>query len=365
MIPYQNRQLHFVFLFLIILFYHDVNAQGPDKNWIRPANAKSEAMWGIGNGIVFSIWPTGVEGDRENTGGPRGLIRVGYENNGTVYLVNFLAIEPVVSGKIEFSEISPSLIDNQWGKLIWSGESETDTAYFGGAKTRGIILHPDSLHPGVEELSVYLFMERFKNGAHPYLRLFIRSDNPGELGIEVFNHTGSAQMQRCAVSATMGNYSRLRKLHLKDKVIKSTDLYKGFNGTGFIERESYTVSQLWKAGNGDVLAVAESDEDLNSLNSWPQERSYLNRAGWRYRPNLKLSQYWRKDASEYDFSLMLRVNGRAKYWSGGSVNKQDYIDIPGGTSFENFELREKYHPGQKVYFGITGKTAQQLLLSKF
>jgi hypothetical protein len=355
----------FVFLFSMILFYQDLNAQSPNGNWIRPAHAKSEAMWGISNGIVFSIWPTGVEGDRENTGGPRGLIRVGYENKGTVYLINFLAIEPVVSGKIEYSEISPSLIDNQWGKLMWSGESETDTAYFGGAKTRGAILHPDSRHPEVEELSVYIFMERFKNGAHPYLRLFIRSDNPEELGIEVFNHSGSAPMQRCAVTATMGNYSRLRKLHLKDKVVNSTELYKGYDEIGFTEKETYTLSQLWKASNGDVLAVAESDEDFNSLNSWPKEKNYLDRAGWRYRPNLKLSQYWRKGASEYDFSLMLRVNGRAKYWSGGSRNKQDYIDIPGGPSFENFELRERYHPAQRVYFGITRKTAKQLLLSEF
>jgi hypothetical protein len=354
---------HYIFIvaFLTILFYQDLKAQTEDKNWIRPANAKSEAMWGISNGIVFSIWPTGVEGGQEKTGGPRGLIRVGYENKGTIYLINFLAIEPMVNGKIEYSEISPSLIDNQWGKLMWAGESATETAYFAGAKTRGAILHPDSRHPEVEELSVYIFMERFKNGAHPYLRLFIRSDRPEELGIEVFNHSGSTLMQRCAVTATMGNYSRLRKLHLKDKVVSSTDLYKGYDEIDFIEKDSYTAAQLWKAGNGDLIAVAEPDEDFNSLSSWPQEKSYLDRSGWRYRPNLKLSQYWRKDASEYDSSLELRVNGRAKYWSGGSRNKQNYVNIPGGPSFENFELREKYHSGQKFYYGITRKTAQQFL----
>ncbi|KQM69292.1 hypothetical protein ASE74_04570 [Pedobacter sp. Leaf216] len=351
----------FVFVFLMMGCYQDLKAQRSGKNWIRPKSAKSEAMWGIRNGIVFSIWPAGVENDRDNTGGPRGLIRVGYENKGTVYLINFLAIEPVVGGTIEYSEISPSLIDNQWGKLMWAGESKTDTAYFGGAKTRGAILHPDSRHPEVEELSVYIFMERFNNGAHPYFRLFIRSDNPEELGIEVFNHSSSAPMERCVVTATMGNYSRLRNLHLIDKVIKSTELYKGYEGIGFTEKESYPLSKLWKASNGDVLVVAESDEDVNSLNAWPQEKNYLDRAGWRYRPNIKLSQYWRKAASDYDSSLMLRVNGRAKYWSGGSINKEDYIDIPGGPSFENFELRERYHFAEKVYFGITKKSARQFL----
>lgn len=294
-----------------------------------------------------------------------GLIRVGYENKGSIYLINFLAIEPVVDGKIEYCEISPSRIDNQWGKLMWAGESETDTGYFPGAKTRGAILHPDSLHPEIEELSVYIFTERFNNGANPYLRLFIRSDNPDELGIEVFNHNRSAPMQRCAVTATMGNYSWLRRLYLKDRVIKSTELYKGYQENGFMERESYDVSQLWKTVNGDILVAAESDEDFISLSAWPQEKNYLEKAGWRYRPDLKLIQYWRKGASDYGPSLMLRVNGRAKYWSGGSPDRRDYIDIPGEPSFENFELRGKYHPGQKVYFGITKKTARQLVLSEF
>jgi|GEM_PF-3436832 len=63
---------NFIFVFLMVLFFQDIEAQSIDKNWIRPANAKSEALWGIGSGIVFGIWPTGVEGDRENTGGPRG-----------------------------------------------------------------------------------------------------------------------------------------------------------------------------------------------------------------------------------------------------------------------------------------------------
>jgi hypothetical protein len=355
-----NRYITIVY-FLIMISYQDLIAQTLSRNWIRPANAKSEAMWGITNGIVFSIWPTGVEGGQEETGGPRGLIRIGYENKGKIYLINFLAIEPLVNGKIEYSEISPSVIDNQWGKLMWAGENATDTAYFPGAKTRGTLLHPDSLHTEVEELSVFIYLERFRNGAHPYLRLFIRNDNPEELGIEIFNHSGSASMQRCAVSATMGNYSRLRNLYLKDLVVSAKNLYKGYEDIDFIEKESYAAAQLWKAENGDLIAIAESDEDFHSLSSWPQESSYQDRLGWRYRPNLKLSQYWRKNASEYDSSLVLRVNGRSKYWSGGSRNRQNYVNIPGGPSFENFELRENYHSGQRFYFGITRKTAKQFL----
>lgn len=350
---------------LLTIIFHEnkLHAQTTAKQWIRPANAKSAAMWGIHNGIIFSIWPSPIEGSTDDTGGPRGLIRVGYENNGRMYLINFLAVEPVVDNKMEFSEISPSQIDNRWGKLMWAGENETQADYFPAAKTSGNITHPDSLHPEVEELSVYIFMEQFMNGAHPYLRLSIRSDRPEELGIAIFNHKGSAQMQRCAITATMGNYSRLRHLYLKNTIIDSKELYKGFDGIDFIEKQSYSVQQMLNDDNGDFIAIAEPDESLLSLTSWPQQKAYLDRAGWRYRPDVKLSQYWRKENSKYDSTLVVRVNGRAKYWSGGSPNKNDYINIPGGPAFENFELREKYYQGQKFYFGITTKTPQQIIKS--
>ncbi|MCC8424740.1 hypothetical protein [Mucilaginibacter sp. UR6-11] len=341
-----------------------LQAQSTADRWIRPAHSKSAAIWGIKNGIVFSIWPSPIEGtDQENTGGPRGLIRVGYESKGTIYHINYLAVEPVVDDKMEFSEISPSQIDSRWGKLMWAGNDPTQTDYFPAAKTRGAISHPDSQHPGVEELSVYLFMERFMNGAHPYLRLSIRSDRPEELGIEIFNHKESARMQRCAITATMGNYSRLRNLYLKDGVVSAKELYKGFDGIDFIEKQSYPLQQMLRDDNADFIAIAAPDEDFASLTSWPQDKAYLAKAGWRYRPDVKFTQYWRKESAKYDPSLMIRVNGRAKYWSGASPNPNDYVNIPGGPAFENFELRENYYPGEKFYYGITTKTPQQLVRS--
>jgi hypothetical protein len=353
---------HLFAVLLTILSCNNLYAQTTTAQWIRPANAKSPAVWGIKNSIVFSIWPSAIEGaNDENTGGPRGLIRVGFEDKGTVYHINYLAVEPVVDGKMEFSEISPSQIDNRWGKLMWAGDSQTQTDYFPAAKTRGIITHPDIQHPEVEELSVYLFMERFINGAHPYLKLSIRSDKPQELGIAIFDEKGGAQMQRCAITATMGNYSRLRNLYLKDKVVNSKDLYKSFEGIDFIEKQSYPADQMLKDDNGDFIAIAEPDESFASLAAWPQDKAYQTRGGWRYRPTVKLTQYWRKESAKYDPSLSIRVNGRAKYWSVASKNPDDYVNIPGGPAFENFELRENYYPGQKFYFGITTKMPQQLV----
>lgn len=199
-------------------------------------------------------------------------------------------------------------------------------------------------------LSLYVHMEKFANGAHPYLRLSIHKDRPEELCIEVFHHPDSAPMERCGITATMGNYSRLRKLYLKDTVINSRELYAGYDGIDFIEKETYSV---------DKIVLATPDESFAQLAAWPQEPAYLARWNWRYRPFYMLTQYWRKDVSTP--SLSVRVNGRAKYWSGGNRDPRQYIAIPGGPSFENFELREKYVAGQKAYFGLSLKPVAELL----
>jgi hypothetical protein len=332
-----------------------------NADWIRPPTAQSPAVWGIRGGIVFSLWPHDVETGWPSTRiRPRGLIRIGYELNGLVYLINFVAVEPVVDGKWEFSEISPSRVDRQWGKLMWAGDTEHPGRYSPHANTRGTISRPDPANPAVEQLSLYIFMERFENGAHPYLRVTLRSDRPEEIGFETFQHKDSAIMERCALTATMGNYARLRLLHLKDRVVDARDLYEGYDGIGFVEKESYPAETLMRTAGGDLIAVADTNESFAELASWPQQPNYFQRWSWRYRPFFQVIQYWRKEGNAYDPSLTVRVNGRAKYWSGGSANPAHHVDIPGGVSFENFEMREKFYSGQKFYFGITRKSLEEI-----
>ena len=347
-----------------LLFAGKTHAQLSETKpqWIRPDNEKSPPVWGIHNGIVVSIWPATVDkGGPGAEGGPRGLIRVGYEHGGMVYLINYIAVEPVVKGDMEFSEVSPSRVDNKWGKLFWAAADTTSTSFFPYANTKGIITHPDIQHPDVEELSFYIFMEQFLDGAHPYLKLSIRSDKPGELGLQIFNRDNSAVMERCALTATMGNYSRLRLLYLKDKVIDSRKLFAGYNDIEFAEKDPYPADQLLHSKDGGYVACAESNETFNELASWPQQPAYLKAWGWRYRPFFKLTQYWRAEAADYDPSLQVRVNGRAKYWGGESTDRSKYIDVPGGPAFENFEMRENYKPGQKFYFGLTQQSAQEFI----
>jgi hypothetical protein len=348
----------------MLVFQEKSGAQtsSSDTEWIRPEKGKGLALWGIRNGIVFGLWPSAIESAREEKGGgPRGLIRVGYEYMGNIYHINFIAIEPVVNGKMEFSEISPSKVDEKWGKLMWANDNENTDTFYPSAITRGTISHPDPEHPEVEQLSLYVHMEQFLNGAYPYFKITIRNDRPEEMCFEIYNHKDSAPMERCALTATMGNYSRLRQLHLKNKIIDSRKLYQGFDDIDFIEKEGYPAEQLLKDKNGDLIVLATSNESFSELSSWPQEPGYFAKWSWRYRPFFKVTQYWRKESSRYDPSLHARVNGRARYWSGGSQNKSNYVNIPGGPSFENFELRENYYPGQKFYFGITRKMPHDIV----
>lgn len=359
-----SKKSKVVISFLLILFTSSiVYAQDNiSSNWIRPASEKDPPIYGIKNGIVVGLWPSNLESTQKNSeGGPRGLLRIGYNYSGATYLINFIAVEPVVDDDMEFSEVSPSVVDDAWGKLFWASDSINGNRFSTNTYAKGVITHPDSLHPSTEELTVYVFMEKFLNGAHPYLKLSIRSDAPGELCLQIFNAANSATMQRCALTATMGNYSRLRLLYLKDTIIDSRQLFNGYNGIDFAEKNPYTHNQMLRTKKGDYMVAAESNEDFTQLASWPQQPAYLQKWSWRYRPFFKLTQYWRKDVADTDSSLEVRVNGRVKYWGGESTNPNDYINIPGGAAFENFELREKYHAGKKFYFGLSLKPAKELI----
>ncbi len=333
-IPISHTMQRYLLFFCLCI--GNLAAKAQDVQWIR----RDSTVWGIRGGIVVGLWPGAIENLKQGAnGGPRGLLRIGYEYMGIVYHINYIAIEPVVNGKIEFSEISPSSVDGKWGKWMQIQDS--------------------SISPQVMRFELH--MEKFANGAHPYLKLSIDSRRPEELCIEVFHEPDSAPMERCAVTATMGNYERLRKLYLKDTVIDARRLFAGFNGIDFIEKEPYPAARMLRNSHGDLVVPVTTNETFASLANWPQEPAYQSRWNWRYRPFYLLTQYWRKEKEQAGSSLQVRVNGRAKYWSLGSRDPKQYIAIPGGPAFENVELREHYSPGQKQYFGLTRKTPAQLL----
>lgn len=347
--------------FCAITFGLLLNTAFAQTKWIRPQTSLDKQMWGIHDGIVFSLWPTGVETGDIGIGGPRGLLRVGYEYKGKIYLINYIAIEPIVDGKIEFSEISPSNTDGKWGKLIWASDNARNDAYNPTTISHGVISHPDPNHPQIEQLTLFVFMEQYLDKASPFFKISIRSDKPEEICFEINNKANSAKLDRCALTATMGNYSRLRLLHLSHEVVDSRKLYAGFDGIDFIEKDAYPVTKMLKLKDGSPIALATQNESLPELNAWPNDSAYYTKRGWRYRPDFKLTQYWRKDGSTYDASLQVRVNGRAKYWAVASRDPKNYVPVPGGAAFENFELREKYYPGQKFIYGLSRKSVDEIL----
>jgi hypothetical protein len=273
------------------------------------------------------------------------LIRIGYPTlpDGGYDLINFIAIEPVVKGRRGFSELERSAIDNQQGKWIWAGEAATDAP---PAQTHnpGKITVLDG---GVEELTVPLTIEQFENGAHVRLVLSQRSDAPDELRLRVHAQPGSAPMDRCILTATMGNKARTRLLWVTGGPVSSLTLFGDYRGSEFTPHKFFAVDRLPRTAAGDVLVAATNDE------SDPVGASAGLSRFWQYR-GAKVTQYWRKSAPDVHNDLQCAVNARYTYWLSRDP-------LPGGLAYENFELLEPFQEGQQFIFGVTRRAPDELL----
>lgn len=312
--------------------------EAAEVKWIRAGVTTNALLWGIDGGMQFALHPAGFSG---RNGGPRGLIRIGYPTltNGGYDLVNFIAVEPIVNGQKGYSELERSGVDQQHGKVFWTGASERPEL------DAGKISSPEE---SVEHLEVTVRVEKFDNGAHVRLRLSQRSDRPGELMLTVESEPGSAQIESCILTATMGNKARARLLFLNEGPVSSLQLYPDYREENFSPHRVFGLERLPRAANGDVLVAIMNDEE-NPSSVEPFGRPHF----WDYKGK-KVTQYWRKPAAEVNPELACAVNGRFTYWGG----KQP---IPGGISFENFELREPFRSGQTFIFGITDSSWGEVL----
>jgi hypothetical protein len=271
------------------------------------------------------------------------LIRLGYPvlADQEYDLINFIAIEPIVTGHRAFSELERSQLDGSRGKRIW-------TEPLSAASTNG--LAPGQLRnrsDGQEELQVELRVEKFENGAHVRLILLQRSDRPDEIQLNIFREADSAPLEYCILTATMGNMARTRQLWLSNEVVSSLKIYADYKDKGFAPHKEYPLSRLHRTSEGRVLVGVANDEEAPAL-AYPFPSSRL----WHY-AGTKVTQYWAKDAGAFRDDLEAVVNGRYTYWHSSRA-------IPGGVAFENFELRERFYEGQKFVFGITRETPQEL-----
>jgi len=303
-------------------------------DWVRAGQTTNSPMWGLEGGLKFALHSGGFTG---GDGGPRGLIRLGYPTlpDGGYDLINFIAVEPIVAGKKGFSELEKSSFDQKNGKLFWTGDI-SEPAIESPQLDAGAIT---TIAPGVEELSIVVFVEKFNNGAHVRLKLSQRSDAPDELKLTVTAEPDSAPIERCILTATMGNKARARLLFLADGPVSSHQLYPDYRDVHFADHSIFNLDRLPRAANGDVLVAAANDEN-DPAAVQPFGRSSF----WDYK-GTKVTQYWRKSGAEVRPGLVVAVNARFTYWMG----KQP---IPSGVAFENFELREPFQSGQSFVFGI-------------
>ncbi len=316
-----------------------IDALAQESEWIRPQRAGDPLVWGRRDGIVFGLYSQG--GIR----GPRGLIRVGIFSPETSSgeLLNFIAVEPVAAGagarfdRMAFSELEMSQLDpGQRGKRMWVGQGSGSS----DDNVRGTLEALRTDKATVERLSVRIDVERFtENGAHVYVIASVDSDHPKELRFEVFAENDSPPLDELTLTATMGNYERLRLLWLNDRVVDSRQLFPDYNGDAFVEKYNYPLPEMLRSGDGDAIVFCTSNERD------PGKTKGNSTAHWVYTLP-KLTQYWRVPGHDVEPDLRVRVNARRDYWASKAP-------VLGGIAFENFEVRERYVAGQTFIYGIT------------
>jgi hypothetical protein len=274
----------------------------------------------VRGGLTLALHPTAIHGNDE--GGPRGLIRLGLplrSDESFARLLNFVAVEPVtVDGRRGYSELESSPGDGKPGLRFWFDPP-------GGPQQKGL-------------LRLTIRMEKFANGAHPFVIAELHTAKPHEVRFTVYAEPDSASMKHCILSATMGNYQRLRRLHLKDRVVTTAEALPQDPGDGFTAHAVFPLKDLVRNRNGVRVEASGDERDPRVLS-----RTLPPGLFWAY-PGENLVQYWRQP-EPVDTDLAAVVNARKTYW-------MSRIPIPGGKSFENFELSAAFHPGQVFIYGV-------------
>lgn len=309
--------------------------------WIQPSEKNNYALvWGFRDGLQIRVLPDKI----------RGLISVHapYIGQRSDRVTNFFAVEPTPKGAIErgYSELEWSKLDKKRGKRIWSANNNKafePTDEFVGAS--GVIQKQD----GIETLSVYFFFESFDNGAKVYLKATFYANNPYEVEVETFKRDDSVELDNCIVTATMGNYARLRKLYLKERIKNSFDIWPDYKDIHFTNREKISSEQFLNGKDGNKYFIAAPNEK----NLMDADYAKGTESNWYYY-GLPVTQYWY--SKDFDNSLTGIVSGRFTYWASDKP-------IPGGISFENFELNKQFRQGDRFVFGISTLTPERFIES--
>ncbi|MEL6556705.1 MAG: hypothetical protein AAFQ94_00885 [Bacteroidota bacterium] len=307
--------------------------------WVRPEKSTDPFIWGHKKGIRIGLPPMP---------GPRGLIRIyaPYLGQKEDKMINFIAIEPIVKGEDQrgFSELEKSEIDGKKGKILVSSHT-ADRMDFDEelSFTTDVIEN----HGNTEILTFFIHCEPFTNGASVYLQVRFYSDKPYEVELASFVQNDSEALDHLVLTATMGNYARLRNLYLSDTTLSSLAIWPEYKDSHFTDHYVVSNDRMIETSDGQIYFVASTDEQN------PGNTTYSNgtNSHWRYYGE-KATQYWRVKGGNESFQGL--VNGRYTYWASESP-------IPGGISYENFELKRPFENGQVTVFGVQAVTPEKFI----
>jgi len=300
-----------------------------DGRWLRPApvDGPREPRWGHPDGLQLGLHPLS---------GPRGLLRLyaPYLDHPRDRLLNFIAVEPIPAGSTErgYSELERSGLDDVPGLRMWSTD---DPGALSPRDPRDPVRGTVATVDGIETLTVDVAVEPFANAADVWVRAVFRADRPHEVSVAAYRRPTSAALEACVLTATMGNWARLRTLRLAGGDAHAAGLWPNYTDVHFAEHARFGVDRLVHDGGAVTVSALPDEADPHLAVHAPGTAEH-----WAYvgRPAV---QTWRAD--DPDPALVAQVNGRFTYW-------MSQAPIPGGIAFENFEFVEPFRQGRAFTF---------------
>lgn len=344
-------------LFLILLFlfttvisassqknlpdWHRLTPPDTTGTWIQPSLKKpAMPVWGNVNGIMVGLAPLP---------GPRGLLRIytPYLGLEAGDVMNFIALEPIPKGSKHrgLSELEMSSLDKgKRGKRFWSSNDSTDIVPLNeDFPARGIV---EKIN-GEETLTLYVFSEPFDNGARVYVRLRFFESRPYEFEITTYTYDRYVDLNYFITTATMGNKARLRTLFLKEGQKSSLELWPDYKDVHFTSHAYFSKEEMIRDKKGNVYFIATPNEyDYSKAVYAPGTHSH-----WKYNGK-PATQFWIKKNPHKKLNGV--VNGRYTYWASENP-------IPGGISYENFEMKEPFQNGATFIFGISQMKPEEII----
>ena len=132
-----------------------------------------------------------------------------------------------------------------------------------------------------------------------------------------------------------------------EKNKKAGQLWPTYKESNFTEHNHTPLSEMIKDKNGGAWFIASPNEEDPAKAVYAED----THAHWKY-TGKKATQYWYCPKPSDELEGV--VNGRYTYWASKSP-------IPGGISYENFELTEPFRSGQSYVFGITPLSWEEVI----